>query len=153
MRERLDSMMQSFKADDYTVKLVSGVCSVVPFAPKFFFYNGLEDAVRAVIPNATSAQIERARQLSADESVENALWVADALNTGSKGIAMYTGLKSAFNMFFASAGKSETVIRTFFAPSRTSNVRRLNCASSAAVQPLGSSNFGAATLRARGAGR
>jgi hypothetical protein len=104
MRERLDTMMQSFKADDYTVKLVSGVSSVVPFAPKFQFYNGLEDAVRAVIPNATPAQLERARQLATEESVENALWVADALNTGSKGIAVYTGLKSAFNMFFGAKG-------------------------------------------------
>lgn len=103
MREKLDAMMGQFKADDYTVKLCNGIFSVVPFAPKFNFYSSLSDAARAV--DARPDTLANAKTLSQTEDIEKALWVADALDTGDKGIAIYTGVKTAFGLFFSSEKK------------------------------------------------
>jgi len=101
MREKLDGLMGQFKQDDYSVKFASGVASAVPFAPRFHYYANLQDCARAIGISLTPDQLAKAQQLAQSEEVERALWVADALDTGDKGIAVYTGLRSAYKFFVA----------------------------------------------------
>ena len=107
MREKLDGLMGQFKADDYSVKFASGVASVVPFAPKFHFYGNLADAARSMGLTLTPEQLASALALASTEDVEKALWVADALDTGDKGIAVYSGLRSAYKFFVAKQERKE----------------------------------------------
>ncbi len=104
-RENLDGMMGRYQADDYSMKVCSTIASIVPKVPPLVFYRFFEDGMRAVAPTATQAQLDAARALGKTEDVEEALWAIDALDTGDKGIAVYTGLKSAYGLFF---GRSET---------------------------------------------
>lgn len=108
MREKLDGLMGQFKADDYSVKFATGIASVVPQVPRFNHYGTLADCARIVGPGLTAnkapltaEQLAAAQQISQSEDFEKALWVADALDTGDKGIAVYTGLRSAYKFFVA----------------------------------------------------
>lgn len=104
MRQPLDPLMKSYGPTDYSARLLDGICRVVPHAPQLTFYSSVDDVLRLSIPSPTEAQFARARELAQQESVEKALWVARALDTGSQGIALFTGLKSAFQLFFAPKG-------------------------------------------------
>ncbi|MDP2341396.1 MAG: hypothetical protein Q8O67_10580 [Deltaproteobacteria bacterium] len=86
------------------MKIVNTIASVIPKVPPLTFYRFFEDAMREVAPSATQAQLDQARALTKTEDVEEALWAVDALDTGDKGIAVYTGLKSAYGLFFGSKG-------------------------------------------------
>ena len=102
-RENLDNLMGRFKNDDYSMKLCNAIFSVVPGVEPMGFYESFGDAVRTVTPSSTPEQVDKAYKLTQEEDPQEALWVLDALDTGDKGIAVYTGLKSAFNLFFGSA--------------------------------------------------
>ena len=102
-RENLDAMMARFRADDYSMRVCSTIASIVPKVPPVTFYRFFEDAMREVAPTATQSQLDQARALARTEDIEEALWVADALDTGDKGIAVYTGLKGAYGLFFGSS--------------------------------------------------
>ena len=99
-RENLDEMMARYRADDYSMKICSTIASVIPKIPPVTFYRFFEDGMRAIAPTATQAQLDQARALAKSEDVEQALWAIDALDTGDKGIAVFTGLKSAYGLFF-----------------------------------------------------
>ncbi len=102
-REDLDHLMGRFKNDDYSVKMCNAIFSAVPGVEPMGFYQTFGDACRTVIPSATNQQVDAAYQLSREEDVQEALWVLDALDTGDKGIAVYSGIKSAFGLFFGSS--------------------------------------------------
>ncbi|MDP2340847.1 MAG: hypothetical protein Q8O67_07815 [Deltaproteobacteria bacterium] len=102
-RENLDNLMGRFKNDDYSMKLCNAIFSVVPGVEPMGFYETFGDAVRTVTPSSTPEQVDKAYKLTQEEDPQEALWVLDALDTGDKGIALYTGFKSAFNMFFGSS--------------------------------------------------
>ncbi len=102
-RENLDNLMGRFKNDDYSMKLCNAIFSAVPGVEPMGFYSTFGDAVRTVVPSSTAEQVDKAYKLTQEEDPQEALWVLDALDTGDKGIAMYTGLKSAFSLFFGSS--------------------------------------------------
>ncbi len=106
MREKLDTLMTQFKPDDYTVKLCNAVFTVVPFAPKFQWYSSIADAARVANADLSGDKLQKAKALAESEPVERALWVADALDTGDKGIAIFTGVKTAFGLFFSKDKKN-----------------------------------------------
>lgn len=102
-REDLDNMMGRFKNDDYSVKMCNAIFGALPGVEPMGFYDTFGDAVRTVIPSATNDQVDKAYKLSREEDVQEALWVLDALDTGDKGIAVYSGIKGALGLFFGSS--------------------------------------------------
>ena len=97
---QVDTALAEFQPDDVTVRVGHAILGAVPFLPKMFEYRTLDDAVRALYPAATPRTFERARELADGEGVKSALWVANAIDTEDAGVAVYSGLKSAFGMFF-----------------------------------------------------
>lgn len=96
----IDAALQSYKAEDYSVRLVHALFKVLPAAPQMPTYGSLDDAIKSLYPNATPAVVERAHQIAEGEGVKNALWMANLIDTADESIAAYSGLKSAFSMIF-----------------------------------------------------
>jgi hypothetical protein len=94
----VDAMLTEFKPDDYTVRLVQGIFKVVPYAPALPAYRVIEDAVKAIKPDANAIHFAKARQMSAQKDILDVLWMANLMDTGDKGYAMLTGLKTAVNL-------------------------------------------------------
>ncbi|MFO0661140.1 MAG: hypothetical protein U0165_15100 [Polyangiaceae bacterium] len=97
---QIDSALQSFSADDYSVRLVHALFKVLPMAPTMASYSSLDDAVQQLYPQATPPVFARARELADGAGVKNALWMANLIDTADESIAAYSGLKSAFSFFF-----------------------------------------------------
>lgn len=105
----VDQALQEFKNEDYTVRICQAILQVLPFAPQMPAYNNLDGAIQALFPQATPQQIARAHELANGDAVKSALWVANAIDTGDSGIAVYSGLKSAFGFFFGSGGRTDSL--------------------------------------------
>ncbi len=93
---RVDQALQQFTPDTLSARLLGAIFGVVPFAPPFNHYLTVDDALRSVKPDALAPTytITRAVADSHDE-VGDILWAGRLMD---KGYAMFTGLKSAFNM-------------------------------------------------------
>lgn len=96
----IDTALAEFSPDDYTVRIVEKVFDVVPFAPRLPAYRSVDDAVSQLFPQATPEQRARAQAVADSEDTKAALWIANAIDTGDSGIAVYSGLKSALGLFF-----------------------------------------------------
>jgi hypothetical protein len=94
----VDAALAEFKPDDYTPRLVSGIFSVVPYSPTVTPYRVVEDAVKALKPDANAADFAKARMASTDRDLQDVLWMARLLDTGDKGYALFTGLSSVWGM-------------------------------------------------------
>ncbi|RYE83300.1 MAG: hypothetical protein EOO75_19505 [Myxococcales bacterium] len=101
---QVDQALSEFKNDDYTVRICHSVLGALPFAPQMHAYSSLAGAKDALYPTATPQQFARMEALAQSESVKSALWLANAIDTGDSGIAVYSGLKSAFGFFFGGSG-------------------------------------------------
>lgn len=104
----VDAALAEFKPEDYTVRLVNGVFKVIPHSPTLTPYRALEDAVRTVHPQADAILFAKARQASVQQDVLDVLWMANLLDSGDKGYALFTGLKGAFNLVRGAEGAMET---------------------------------------------
>jgi hypothetical protein len=105
----VDQALQEFKSEDYTVRLCSAIFGTLPFAPPMPHYSTLDGAVQALFPQATPHQKARAVELAGGEGVRSILWVANAIDTGDAGIAVYSGLKSAFGFFFGGGSRMDAL--------------------------------------------
>ncbi|MCU0659248.1 MAG: hypothetical protein MUF64_29510 [Polyangiaceae bacterium] len=105
----VDQALQTFSSEDYTVRLCSAILGSLPFAPPFSPYTSLDGAFQALYPPATPQQKARAIELASGEGVKSALWVANAIDTGDSGIAVYSGLKSAFGFFFGGGSRMDAL--------------------------------------------
>jgi hypothetical protein len=105
----VDQALQEFKNEDYTVRLCSAILGVLPFAPPMPHYASLDGATQALFPQATPQQKARAVELANGDGVRGALWVANAIDTGDSGIAVYSGLKSAFGFFFGGGSRMDAL--------------------------------------------
>jgi hypothetical protein len=97
----IDSALQQFNADDYTVKICQAIFRTLPFAPPQPEYQTLSEAVRVLYPAATPQIVQRTTQIATSEQMVSALKIADYIDTGDTGIAVFSGIKSAFNLFFS----------------------------------------------------
>lgn len=93
--------LNEFSEDSLTFKLLKGVYAAVPYSPEnFHLWRSVDDAVRALDPNASDDLIQKARQIAdSNEQVANVLWMARVLDTGDKGYAIATGLHTAWKLF------------------------------------------------------
>lgn len=96
----VDTALGEFKPDDYTVRLCNTIFKVLPFAPSPMPYGNLGDAVKAMNPSPTADLYAKAQQYAHAEPVTKTLWVANAIDTGDAGIAVYSGVRSAVVLFF-----------------------------------------------------
>lgn len=96
----IDSVLGEYKADDYSVRLLETILKIVPGAPAYAHYRTVEDAVRALKPNATAADFAEARAVANDRDLKNVLWMAGLMDTGDQAYGVYTGIRSAISFFF-----------------------------------------------------
>lgn len=96
----VDKALAEFKPEDYTVRLCNVVFKVLPFVSAPTPYANLGDAVVAFNPSPTQAMFGKATEFAQSESVTKTLWVANAIDTGDAGIAVYSGVRSAVVLFF-----------------------------------------------------
>lgn len=112
MARDIDEVLGSFAADDYTVRLCRGVCAVVPFAPELPHYHSLAEALKQADPKAKQPALERARGLVAEDGPQRALWVANAIDTADSGITVFTGVRSAVNLYRSQSGERLQALET-----------------------------------------
>jgi hypothetical protein len=96
----INQALAEFKATDYTPKLCEAVLKVMPYSPDYVHFTTLDEAVAALRPRASAADIERVRAMDKDETLNDVLWMAKLLDTGDSGYMIYTGVRSAVNFFF-----------------------------------------------------
>ena len=104
----LEEVLGEFNSDDYTVKLVSAIYSIIPGSPEFVFYNNLEGAVNRIAPGNPDV-LAKAQALAKSEEMKKALWVTDAIDMADSALGLYSGIKNVFSLF----GKKEEKKRTF----------------------------------------
>lgn len=102
----IDGVLGEYKPEDYSVRILEVILKAIPGAPAYTHYRSVEDAVRALNPNASAAQLSEARALANDRDLKNVLWMGSTLDTVDNGYAVFTGLKSAWNMFFGGGGSA-----------------------------------------------
>lgn len=107
----VDAALAEFGSDDYTPRMIDAIFKVVPYSPTLAPYTAIEDAVRAIHPAATATDFVRARQAAAEQDLQDVLWMAGLLDTGDKGLALYSGLRSAFDLVRGNADALETDVR------------------------------------------
>lgn len=94
---KVDKMLVEFDEDDYTVRLVRALFSVMPFAPDFVYYFNLEGAMRRVNPMADPNLARRAAEIAQLPEVTQALKVTSAMDSIDKGLGIFTGAKNIYD--------------------------------------------------------
>jgi len=102
----VDAALGQFKPDDYTVQLCNTVFKVLPFVQPGAPYERLVDALKALHPQASAQMLARAQEYATGEPASKALWVASAIDTGDAGLAVFSGLKSAVDLFRGKRGNA-----------------------------------------------
>jgi hypothetical protein len=94
----IDQALGQFSDSDATVRACQALFKVIPFAPAPIHYRSLGEALKALYPQADAAVAQRAMTLAASEDVASALKALSTVDTASTGIALFSGLKSAFGL-------------------------------------------------------
>lgn len=108
----INNALATFGPDDYTVRLVRGVCAAVPFAPELSAYRSLEEHLLQLEPKAKKPQLDRAKELSNAEDAQRALWIVDAIDKADAGISVFSGLKSAYSLAKSEQGQRLDALET-----------------------------------------
>ena len=103
MTTDIDQLLGTFGPSDYSVRLVRGVCKVVPFAPDLPDWYSMVDGLKSLDPDAKRKVLDRAVELTRGEDVQRALWLINSLDTADSGISVFSGVKSAYKMYQASS--------------------------------------------------
>jgi hypothetical protein len=106
MARTVESVLGNFREDDATVRLLWTVFGVIPGGPQLSFYQSLDEARWLVAPDLDDAAFDRAKALAASPRWQQALDVADAIDTSDVGITVLTGVRSAFTFFFGDKAKA-----------------------------------------------
>ncbi|MFZ5480591.1 MAG: hypothetical protein ACOZNI_27760 [Myxococcota bacterium] len=106
MARTVESVLGTFGEDDATVRLIWTVFGAVPGGPQLSFYHTLDEARWLVAPDLDDAAFARAQALLTSRETQQALDVADAIDTGDVGITVLTGVRSAFSFFFGDRSKA-----------------------------------------------
>ncbi len=94
----IDHALQEFQPQDKTVRLLHAVFGAIPGAPPFPHYPALGVVIGHLGANANQARA--AAHIAKREDLADVLWMSRLLDTGDKGYAILTGVKSAFRLFF-----------------------------------------------------
>lgn len=101
MAHPLDEALGSFDASDLSVRLVSGLCAVVPFAPSLPHWGSVADGVRQLRPDARKDVLDAALDLADEEGPQKALWVLSQLDTADAGLGAIGGVAAAWKLYQA----------------------------------------------------
>ncbi len=108
----IDEALGQFAADDYTVRLVSSFCAVVPFAPSVQHFSSLAEGLKQQEPRAKRQVLERAQEIARSPDAQRALWLASAMDTADSGISAFSGVKSAVELFRSQEGQRLNALDT-----------------------------------------
>jgi len=101
MTTDIDQVLGDFGDSDYSVRLVRGVCNVVPFAPDLADWFSMVEGLKSIDPDAKKKVLDRAIEISRGEDAQRALWLIKSLDTADSGISVFSGVKSAYKMYQA----------------------------------------------------
>ncbi len=101
MATDLDELLLSFDESAYSVRLVKGICNVVPFAQPMTPWNSLVAGLKVHDEDAKKPVLDAAVKISKDEEVQQALWAITALDSADSGIGVFSGAASAWKMYQA----------------------------------------------------
>ncbi len=101
-----EDFLKEFGKKNITVKLCQSILAVIPFAPRMVWYGTLEDMAKDLHPDAPAGLVERAREILQTQPFKDVLWAAESLDTGDRGISLYTGVRTAFSFFFGDRAKA-----------------------------------------------
>lgn len=104
MALEIDELLGSFDGRDYSVRLVRTVCNVVPFAPELPDWFSLVEGLAELDPDAKKPVLDRARALTRSDEAQRALWMVRALDTADSGIGVFSGVRSAVQLYRAKTG-------------------------------------------------
>ncbi len=97
---KVDQALAEFPEDSLTSKLVRGLFGAVPYSPDFAPWRAVDDAVRALKPDAGPSELALAREIaSSEDQIGDILWMSRLLDAGDQGYALVTGLFSAYKLF------------------------------------------------------
>lgn len=106
----IDEALGEFTADALTCRMLRAIYAAVPYSPDFPHVASVDDAVRLLRPEASAADLARARDIAANaEDLQDLLWMARLLDAGDKGYAIATGVFSAIQLF---RGKGSEALET-----------------------------------------
>lgn len=101
----IDGVLGDYKETNLSVRLVGTILKVIPGAPVYVHYHTVEDAVRAINPDATAAQFAKARALSNDPKIKKILWMGRLIDGADSAFVVATGIRSGWNFFFGDKSK------------------------------------------------
>jgi hypothetical protein len=101
MTTDLDQVLGQFDERSYSVRLVRGVCKVVPFAEDPGAWFSLVEGLKIADEGAKKPTLDKVIAISKEEKVQRALWAITALDTADSGISVFSGVKSAYKMYQA----------------------------------------------------
>ncbi len=99
MSDPITFKLAQYTETDTTVRLVRGILGALPGAPEYVHYGSIDDAVRALDPNASDATIAVARANAVNDDVSDLMWMANLLDSADQGYAVFTGIKTLWNLF------------------------------------------------------
>lgn len=100
IKNHIDPLLAEFTPDAVTVRVASAVFGAVPFAPRMPSYRSLGECAHVFFPQLAPQHEKLVFHHAQSADVASALSVAQAIDTGDTGIAVYSGVHSALQMFF-----------------------------------------------------
>ena len=104
MANEVDDLLTAFSTTDYSVRLLRGVCKVVPFGPELTDWYSMVDGLKSIDPDAKKPVLDRAMELTRTKPYQRALWMIGALDTADSGISVFSGVRSAVKLYQARDG-------------------------------------------------
>jgi len=104
MTTDLDQLLGSYSESDYSVRLINGLCAVVPFAESPGTWFTVSDGLKQAHPEAKKAELVRVLALSNEPGPQRALWIFDAIDKADSGIGVVSGVASAYKLYQAKDG-------------------------------------------------
>jgi hypothetical protein len=112
MAQDIDGLLAAWKADDYTARLVRGICGVVPFAPEVNHFGSVAELLKTRDARAKKPTLDRALELAKADEAQRALWIVNAMDTADGGITVFTGLSTAVNLYRSKSGERLAALET-----------------------------------------
>jgi hypothetical protein len=97
---RVEQLLAEYPDSAITTKLLRALYGAVPMAPAFAPLTTMEQAVRALRPDADASHVARARDIAdRTDEIGDILWMGNLMDSGDKGYAVLTGLSTAWRLF------------------------------------------------------
>jgi hypothetical protein len=104
---RVEQVLAEYGESTITHRLLGALYGTVPGAGGFAPMRTLEDTLRTLNPNATAADVARARDIAdRTDEIGDILWMGNLMDSGDKGYAVVTGLMSAWKLISGQGAES-----------------------------------------------